>query len=265
MRRITAVILGLACCGSLLAQQTVTMTLKSGETVNGQLLDLNASGFIVRADNNERQIAKGDVAVIDFGGGAIAQPRELNALGGGHLLMLRNGTAVRGELVDVGGSQPLRLTFRTDKGDQDFSSNDVGRVYLSRPPVTPPPPPPPAAGPVIRVQANQRWTPTGITVRRGQRVEFSASGEVELATGGAVRSGPGGGSNRDQGAPLPGTPTGTLIGRVDPGRLRIAANPFVIGTESSVAMPNDGVLFLGLNDSELSDNRGWFEVTVTVK
>jgi hypothetical protein len=59
-------------------------------------------------------------------------------------------------------------------------------------------------------------------------------------------------------------PTGTLIGRVDPGRVRTAANPFVIGAGATIAMPNDGVLTLGVNDGELSHNRGAFEVRVTV-
>jgi hypothetical protein len=117
---------------------------------------------------------------------------------------------------------------------------------------------------VTQVQANQRWTTTNMTVRRGQRIQLTATGEVELAAGGAVRCGPSGSANRDPGAPIPGTPTGTLIGRVDPGRLRIAANPFVIGAGATVSMPNDGVLTLGVNDSELSDNRGFFEVRMIV-
>ncbi len=56
--------------------------------------------------------------------------------------------------------------------------------------------------------------------------------------------------------------TGTLIGRVDPGSARIQVQPFVIGTQGSVEMPNDGVLQLGVNDSVLGDNSGWFTVVV---
>jgi hypothetical protein len=145
----------------------------------------------------------------------------------------------------------------------------VRRIYLARPPEAAPStpaaatPPEPAAG-GYRAVANQRWTTTNITVRRGQRVQFTASGEVELAAGGAVRCGPAGSGNRDAGAPIPGVPTGTLIGRVDPGRVRTAANPFVIGAGATVVMPNDGVLTLGVNDGELSDNRGAFDVRITV-
>jgi hypothetical protein len=276
MRRFLMTIVLLLSLGALLpAQPSVTLILRSGETLNAQLVDLGGVGFTVRVNGSERRIPKGDVAVIDFGGGAAAQPGEVDNLGGRHLLQLRDGSVVRGELDDIGGIQPLRLTFRGDGGNRDYSSNDVRRIYLAKPPppaapVPPSAPAPPAptapfaGGQAFRVSANQRWTTTNITVRRGQSVQFSATGEVELAVGGAVRSGPGGTSNRDSGAPLPGTPTGTLIGRVDPGRQRIAANPFVIGAGGSVVMPNDGVLTLGVNDGELSDNRGAFEVQVAV-
>lgn len=257
----------------VVAQPSVTITLKSGETLNAQLIDLGGVGFTVRAGGSERRLAPGDVAVIDFGGGVAAQPSEVANLGGRHLLQLRDGGVVRGELIDIGGVQPLRLTFRSDAGERDYSSNEVRRIYLARPPdaapstpsaPTPTPLPEPGPGGGYRVAANQRWTTTNITVRRGQRIQFTATGEVELAAGGAVRCGPGGSSNRDGGAPLPGVPTGTLIGRVDPGRVRTAANPFVIGAGATIAMPNDGVLTLGVNDGELSDNRGAFEVRVTV-
>jgi len=279
MRRMLTTVVLLLLLGALVpAQPSVTITLTSGETLNAQLVDLGGVGFTVRVNGRERQIPVREVAVIDFDGGAMAQPSEVNNLGGRHLLVLRDGSLVRGVLDDIGGVQPLRLTFRGDAGNRDYSSNEVRRIYLAKPPAAAPPPtavplpapapapapPIPAGGQAFRVAANQRWTTTNITVRRGQSVQFSASGEVELAANGAVRSGPSGSSNRDGGAPIPGTPTGTLIGRVDPGRQRVAANPFVIGAGGTVVMPNDGVLTLGVNDGELSDNRGAFDVTVAV-
>lgn len=269
-RIFTALACALAMGVIALAQPSVTISLRSGETLSAELVDLGGVGFTVRTGGRERRIATGDVAVIDFGGGAAAEPAEAANLGGRHLLMLRDGGVVRGELIDIGGVQPLRLTFRSDAGERDYSSNEVRRIYLSRPAeaapsaaATPVPLPGPASS-GYRADANQRWSTTNISVRRGQRVQFTGSGEVELAAGGAVRCGPAGSGNRDAGAPMPGVPTGTLIGRVDPGRLRVVANPFVIGAGATVAMPNDGVLTLGVNDGELSDNRGAFDVRITV-
>ncbi len=188
--RIAAVVLTLAGLGVVFAQESVTLLLKSGERLPAQLMDLGGSGFTVRVGNEERNIPKNDVAVIDFGGAAAPMPNEVNDLGGRHLFLLRNGSHVRGEFVDVGGSRPLRLTVRTDSGTQDLSSADVRRIYLDKPATrpgggAPPPPPPPSiGGTTVRVNANQRWTPTNIRVRRGQQVRFQTSGEIRLAANG---------------------------------------------------------------------------------
>ena len=53
----------------LLAQESATITLRSGEKVSAQLLDHGGVGFTVRVNGQERQIPTNDVAVIDFGGG----------------------------------------------------------------------------------------------------------------------------------------------------------------------------------------------------
>jgi hypothetical protein len=56
------------------------------------------------------------------------------------------------------------------------------------------------------------------------------------------------------GAPLPTVAAGGLIGRIGNGA------PFAIGDQASVPMPNAGLLYLAVNDDELSDNSGAFIV-----
>ena len=264
---LAAVVLALAGLGVVSAQESVTLIMKSGERLPAQLMDLGGSGFTVQVGNEQRNINRNDVAVIDFGGAQAPMPAEAKDLGGRHLFQMRNGSIIRGEFVDIGGSRPLRLTVRTDSGNQDLSSADVRRIFLDRPPGRgggsgePPPPPPPTGGMNVRVDANQRWTPTNITVRSGQQVRFNVTGEIRLANGGEAY-GPGGSNNRDPKSLLPNVPTGALIGRVDPGKSRIAAQPFVIGTLTTVTMPNDGMLQLGVNDSVVTDNSGTFTVNV---
>src|SRR5438105_18223 len=53
------------------AQENATLTLKSGEQITGQLVDLGGVGFTVRVNGQDRQIPQNDVAVIDFTGGSI--------------------------------------------------------------------------------------------------------------------------------------------------------------------------------------------------
>ena len=52
---------------------------------------------------------------------------------GQQLLWLRNGDTVNGQLYDIGGTSPLRITFRTSSGEREFSSNEIGRIVLARP------------------------------------------------------------------------------------------------------------------------------------
>ena len=263
---LAAAVLALAGLGVVSAQESVTLLLKSGERLPAQLMDLSGVGFTVQVGNEQRNIGRNDIAVIDFGGAAAPQPREANDLGGRHLVLMRSGSIVRGELVDIGGSRPLRLTVRTDSGNQDLSSADVRRIYLDRPPGrgggTPAPPPPPPSGISVRVMANQQWTPTNISVRRGQQVRFQATGDIRLANGGEPH-GPGGSPNQDRGSTIPTVNTATLIGRVGPAGQRLGAtNTFVIGRQDSATMPADGYLYLGVNDSVYADNSGWFTVVV---
>ena len=51
-------------------------------------------------------------------------------------------------------------------------------------------------------------------------------------------------------------PVGALLGRVGP----VAV--FAIGNQTSVPMPADGRLFLGVNDDNVSDNQGEYTVDV---
>jgi hypothetical protein len=53
---------------------------------------------------------------------------------------------------------------------------------------------------------------------------------------------------------------GGLIGRIGP-----TGTPFGIGENATFAAPASGLLYLGVNDDGYGDNRGSFQVQVTVK
>ncbi len=48
------------------AQENATLTLRNGDKVIGQLVDLGGVGFTVKVNGTERNIPTNDVAVIDF-------------------------------------------------------------------------------------------------------------------------------------------------------------------------------------------------------
>lgn len=112
----------------------------------------------------------------------------------------------------------------------------------------------------VRVPANQPWTQTGVSVRQGDRLMFSASGQIALSTTPDDIAGPAGAHSgrKAPGAPVPGNSAGTLIARVG------NARPFAIGDITTpITMPSGGVLFLGINDDGFNDNSGEFVVRIT--
>ena len=240
--------------------ERATLLLKSGERVSGRLIDMGGHDFTMQVNGQQRRVSIGDVAVVDFAGNAQNLPAaEINRVSGGrNVLVTRGGEVVEGKLYDVGGRQPLRITFTTAGQERDFRSNEVGRIYLARPDNAV------AAGTTgeglrtIQVSASQPWTAAGITVRKGDVVRFSASGQVRLGPGSdEVSSVVGRSGDYGPRTTMPRVLRGGLLGRVGNG------DPFGIGDQASVPMPNDGQLYLGVNDSNFQDNSGHYSVVIT--
>jgi hypothetical protein len=248
---------------SAYAQAGATLTLRSGEKVTGDLVDLGGVGYTIRVNGSERQIPQNDVAVIDFTGGTMSDA-DWSSFTGTSQVVLRSGEKIDGSLTDIGGANPLRLTIRTSSGDRDLSSNDVARIVVSRPgnvatgtsgvAATP------AVAGAITVQANQPWTSTGVTVKKGQRVTFVSSGEIQLSDDPNDIATPDGAKSARKAANAPYSlgAAGALLGRVGTN-----GEPFPLGSnQQTITMPATGVLYLGINDDGFADNKGNFQVIV---
>jgi hypothetical protein len=263
--------LGLATIAA--ADQQVTALLRNGERVAGLFDGYNNNQVYVDVSaSDERKIPVGDVALLDFVGGAQGLPEtELSqARGDEHVLLLKSGGATKGRLVSVEGTdRDPTLLFRTTSGEERrVRFSEVGRLYLGRYPgaapagssATTPTTTAPAQNGQVAVAANQQWVSTGINVAKGQQVSFNSSGEVQLSTDGndvATTAGSKVG-RRLSGGPLPGQLAGALIGRVGNGQV------FGIGNQAGpLSMPDAGILYLGVNDDNVGDNQGAFTVTVT--
>lgn len=255
---VASVVAALAVAYTAVAQENATVTLRSGERLSAQLMDMGGAGFTVRVNGQERQIPTNDVSVIDFTGAGATQS-DWDRLGSGQVIVLKNGEVLNGQFTDVGGSSPLRLSFTINGQNRDFTSNDVARIILSRPADAPTSVATTGGASsiigagvgTITVQGNQQWTPTGLNARRGETLNFRASGEIKF---GPASASPAGSGEINQGNPLPSAPTGALIGRIGTGQ------PFLIGNQSQVQAPAAGQLFLGINDSYVGDNSGTFQV-----
>lgn len=260
------------------APQQVTVQLRGGERVSGGLEDLEGGTLYVRVSlHDQRKIPMRDVALIEAAGGARGVPKtELRrAQGDTPIVVLSNGRSFEGMLTDIVGGEgsadpgtPREFVFRlADGGERRLRAPEVSRIYTGRYPGTASAPgadgtdwgASSAANGRVRVSARESWVDTGITVRQGQDVRFQTVGQVQLATDPAdVATSAGRSERAAMNAPMPSVPAGALIGRIGP-----TGAAFAIGNLATVAMPGTGRLYLAVNDDELSDNAGGYEVTLS--
>ena len=105
--------------------------------------------------------------------------------------------------------------------------------------------------------ASNGWTNSGLVVRRGQRLRINATGRIN--TGNNRTSTPDGMPNvPDRDKLMRSQPTAGLIAVIGDDN-----DDFIfVGRGRDFVAQRDGVLFLGVNEGNLSDNSGTFEVVI---
>lgn len=276
-RMLCAFVLSLSASAALAQGPTpnVTVQLRDGTKVEGRIEEMLPDGtlFLRVSQHDQRRIPLNTIALIDRVGGASGLPdSELReAAGPDHLLLLSDGGSVKGRLVAIRGAQgsaqqnqARTYVFRTTDGsERTYSLGQVARIYTGSYPVAA------ISGGVsgldagidtpgsIRVPATSGWVSTGRRVRRGDVVGFSVTGEVQLSTNPSDRAHSAGTPRTAPNAPMPNVYAGGLIGRIGNNA------PFAIGDQTTLTMPDDGLLYLAVNDDERGDNSGAFVVTIS--
>lgn len=247
-----------------------TLALRNGERPAGELLDLNASGITMRINGQERQFPESEVASIEFDATPPPQAAVNKVNQGQGVVLLKSGSVIDGRLIDIGGTNPKRLTVDTPSGTRDFRSSDVAQVLLhplnasaaaAASSTATTAAAQAAAGlrqVTVNVPGNQPWTATNVTVKRGDHIRVNASGSINVNS--AMSSGPDGNPAATVGSsryPIANAPNGALIARIGNGR------PFLLGAPPEpISMTANGQLFLGINDDNFSDNGGNYSVTI---
>ena len=105
--------------------------------------------------------------------------------------------------------------------------------------------------------ANNGWTNSGLVVRKGQRLRISASGRISLGRG--RFSTPGGlAMVQDLEKLMRNEATGALIAVIGDDN-----DDFIlIGPRREFVAQRDGVLFLGVNEGDLTDNTGTYDIVI---
>src|SRR5689334_190045 len=108
-------------------QDRATVQMRDGSKFEGRIEELTANGelFVRVSQNDQRRVPMSSVALIDRVGGASGLPdTELReATGPQHLLLLSNGSSVKGQLLAIRGGQgsanenePRTYVFRANDG-----------------------------------------------------------------------------------------------------------------------------------------------------
>jgi Phycobilisome Linker polypeptide/Domain of unknown function (DUF4214) len=117
----------------------------------------------------------------------------------------------------------------------------------------------PMTGQTVLVDAWERWIDTGIDVQPRDLLLFEASGTIRVDDDRDVATANGSGGHRTLDVPMLDQRAGALIGRIG------HSPPFFVGSSRAVLAPTIGRLYLGVNDDDLRDNVGSFEVTITIQ
>lgn len=251
----------------------------------GEFEDLQGDTVYLRVSlHDQRRIPLGNVFMMDFTDERLAPtPEEVAEANDGqtgralrwHLLVLRSGERIKGRLLAIEGgpgsarSQDLRIvTFGgADAHIRQYEATDVARIYMRVIQLRGTAPSQPAPGPTrdagivtgLPLGGDVRWVSTALMVRQGEPVEFKVNGEVHLSRDPNDVAGPAGSllGERSSRATMPDELLGALIGRIGSGE------PFGIGNQTRIVMPESGELFLGVNDDNHADNTGRFTVVIT--
>jgi len=179
----------------------------------------------------------------------------------------RNGriflTANRGSYADAHGSFDVQIRRERSLNARDTDELDRGTVVRSRnqqPGLSPRR----SGERTIEVPGNSRGIDSGIDLRSGDQVTFTASGTV-VAGQRAGSVGPEGGRSSGFGSivsarPVPSAGVGALIGyiRTPDGQTQ----PFFIGSSLTYNATTEGRLYLAINDDNYNDNSGSFTVRI---
>jgi hypothetical protein len=114
----------------------------------------------------------------------------------------------------------------------------------------------------VRVLADNTangWSNSGWVVKKGQKLRITGKGQVSLGNG-RYSSPSGISSLPDNDKLVKNEPTGGLLAVIGDDN-----NEFIyIGASREFVAPRDGALFLGVNEGNLNDNSGAFDVTVEI-
>ncbi|MDM7921390.1 MAG: hypothetical protein QUS14_03740 [Pyrinomonadaceae bacterium] len=244
-----------------------TIRLKDGSIIKGKITGFSGGRFTITVGDGDRQrtltFRAEEVASIEFD----AQPAVARSTRPTN----QSARVVPTASPSRPAASPRVITSDNSvrRSEPQPTSRPSTTVAQNRPVIQPAPKQPAASQPMakpveltVAVLADNTangWTNSGWIVKKGQRIKISGTGEVSLGSG-KTTSPSGLYDLEDADKLLKAVPTGALIAVIGDDN-----NDFIyVGAEREFVAARDGALFLGVNEGNLNDNKGAFNVKIEI-
>ncbi len=251
-----------------------TIRLKDGSIIKGKIVSFGDGKFTILIDDGVKQrtlnFNSDDVESITFDSVSIPVANTDTTRNPPKVTTEGNST-----IITVGQKNPNQSDFPNDNStNTDIPKTTIPKVIPNDNSTTSTinnPPNPTQTSTVITVKpitikvpvmadnTTNGWTNSGWVVRKGQKIKIKGNGRISLGNG--RYSTPGGISSLpDNDKLVKNQPTGSLIAVIGADN-----NDFIfVGDSYEFVATRDGDLFLGVNEGNLNDNSGNFDVTIEI-
>ncbi len=232
-----------------------TIRLKDGGIIKGRIVRFGGGKFIVAVGNGSRvremAFTAAEIESIQFDS-PVSRPETVNVSD------RRAANIVNEDDPQIVNTKPPAKTSPPVTARTNPQTNQAPAAVKTNPNT-------PKAKPVsigIKVLADDTsngWTNSGWVVKKGQKIRITGDGQISLGRGNST--GPSGSYQlADETKLLKNVPTGALIAVIGDDN-----NEFIyVGAEREFIASRDGTLFLGVNEGNLNDNSGTFDVKVEI-
>lgn len=244
-----------------------TIRLKDGSVIKGKIVNFNGGKFTVAVGDGSRQrqlsFRADEIESIQFDA-----PQTQASYTPAYNPPIPSSTQSGGTTVITVGQNSQNSVQNTQTGVQN--------TQVPNPPVNVPktagknnnPPPVPNPAKVQPILVNTKvladntsdgWSNTGWFVRKGQKIRIVGDGRVSLGNG-RFATPAGIASLPDADKLMKSVATGALIAVIGDDN-----NDFIyVGMEREFVATRDGALFLGVNEGNLKDNSGAYDVRIEI-
>lgn len=224
-----------------------TIRLKDGSIIKGRIVNFNGGKFTVVIEDGTRQrqmsFAADEVESIIFDTDSMPTDKPSNQTN-------TENNNTDSTIITVGQTKKT-----TNPQTTSPKTNPTETINTS----TTPPKPIEINVKVSADNTNNGWTNSGWVVRKGQKIRITSGGRVSLGNG-RFTTADGISSLPDEKKLIPNQATGGLIAVIGDDN-----NAFIfVGSSREFTATRDGALFLGVNEGNLDDNAGAFDIKIEI-